>query len=392
MREYIKSKYPGVRYREHETRKSGRGPDKYIVIRYTVNGKTVQEALGWVTQGGSIERAADILGALKQNHRTGIGPQSLAEMRAMAKAEREKNKAAHAVPSTLGDLFKKYIGWAEKNKKSWKSDREIYENRLAALRETPLASFTPAIIAELKDGLSEKYAPASVRHALALIRRMWRWAGVQWGDAWADSMPADPLRGVKMPHVKNQRLRYLFKEEVEKLLGWCAANDPQLHDIIMLSLYTGMRRDEMSFLQVGHVDLSAMLVNIVDPKSGVSLETVSVPDHLVSMLTARTKGRKNTDHVFPSAATGERMTNMSVRFAKAAAALGLNKDIIDDRYKVTLHSFRHTFISWAVKAGIDLRTVQEMARHRSFEMTLRYSHLAPRACRDAVNRLPKVAN
>lgn len=387
---WILSKYEGVRYREHETRKHGRGKDKYIVIRYRVNGKRIDEVIGWASQGAKLERAAEYLAVLRQNHRTGTGPQTLAEMRAIAQEEKERELAAkEGLPETFGDLFAKYIASAAISKASWTSDRKIYDNRLATLRAMKLADVTPGVMERHKDALSETYAAASVRHALGLVKRMWRWAAIQYGHAWAEYVPGDPLLGVKMPSVKNQRLRYLLMHEVEKLLAWCAENDPTMHDIVLLGIYTGMRRGEMSNLQVGHVDLDTMIINIVDPKSGVTLETVSVPDHLVDMLRARTEGRKNVDYVFPSASTGLHMSNMSTRFTKAAAAVGLNDDIVSEHYRATLHTLRHTFISWAVKEGIDLRTVQEMARHRSYEMTLRYSHLAPRARRDAANRLPK---
>lgn len=388
---WILSKYEGVRYREHQTRKHGRNADRYIVIRYRVNGQRIDEVIGWTSQGASLDRAAEVLGVLRQNHRTGTGPQTLAEMRVIAQEEKDRELAAKVgLPLTFGELFAKYIASAAISKASWKGDRKIYDNRLASLRALKLADVTPGVMERHKDNLSETYAAASVRHALGLVKRMWRWAAIQYGQAWLDYVPGDPLLGVKMPSVKNQRLRYLLVHEVKRLLDWCADNDQAMHDIVLLGIYTGMRRSEMVNLQVGHVDLDTMIINIVDPKSGVTLETVSVPDHLVDMLKARTDGRKNVDHVFPSATTGVHMSNMSTRFTKAATAVGLNDDIVSEHYRATLHTLRHTFISWAVKEGIDLRTVQEMARHRSYEMTLRYSHLAPRARRDAANRLPRV--
>jgi integrase len=41
------------------------------------------------------------------------------------------------------------------------------------------------------------------------------------------------------------------------------------------------------------------------------------------------------------------------------------------------HSLRHTFVSRLAMAGVDLRTVMELAGHQSIQMTMRYAHLAP---------------
>ncbi len=43
--------YPGVRYREHKTRKYNGQPDKYFMIRYKIDGKFEGQILEKVRQG-----------------------------------------------------------------------------------------------------------------------------------------------------------------------------------------------------------------------------------------------------------------------------------------------------------------------------------------------------
>ena len=43
----------------------------------------------------------------------------------------------------------------------------------------------------------------------------------------------------------------------------------------------------------------------------------------------------------------------------------------------TWHCNRHTFASRLVMAGVDLHTVAELLGHRTLQMVMRYSHLAP---------------
>jgi len=53
------------------------------------------------------------------------------------------------------------------------------------------------------------------------------------------------------------------------------------------------------------------------------------------------------------------------------------------------HDLRHTFASHLVMAGVDLKTVQELLGHKSFEMTLRYVHLSPEHKKAALDTLCK---
>jgi len=82
MASWKRSRQPGVYYREHPTRKNGPHPDRYLTLRYTSPDGRRQEGLGWVSEGWTLERTAQLLGELKQNIRTGEGPTTLCELRA----------------------------------------------------------------------------------------------------------------------------------------------------------------------------------------------------------------------------------------------------------------------------------------------------------------------
>ena len=42
--------------------------------------------------------------------------------------------------------------------------------------------------------------------------------------------------------------------------------------------------------------------------------------------------------------------------------------------------------------GVDLRTLQEILGHKSFQMTLRYSHLSPEHRREAIKKMDVVSH
>lgn len=79
--------------------------------------------------------------------------------------------------------------------------------------------------------------------------------------------------------------------------------------------------------------------------------------------------RLDVPWVFYDPFNGKRYKNIKHSFRHACRRAG----IVDFRF----HDLRHTFASHLVMAGVDLRTVQELLRHKTLTMTLRYSHLSP---------------
>ncbi|MQY58388.1 MAG: tyrosine-type recombinase/integrase [Clostridia bacterium] len=78
---------------------------------------------------------------------------------------------------------------------------------------------------------------------------------------------------------------------------------------------------------------------------------------------------------------GERYGNIRKAFEGARKRVG----ITDFRF----HDLRHTFASRLVMAGVNLKTVQELLGHKSFEITLRYAHLSPEHKKAALDVLGK---
>ena len=53
------------------------------------------------------------------------------------------------------------------------------------------------------------------------------------------------------------------------------------------------------------------------------------------------------------------------------------------------HDLRHTWASWHVMHGTSLQELMELGGWKSYEMVLRYAHLAPEHLADAASRIEK---
>jgi hypothetical protein len=84
----------GIRYQEHPTRRHGKKPDRYWCLQYRLRGKTINEAVGWWSSGATQAQCEELLSKLRENWRSGQGPQTLREMRAFNREKRAEELAA----------------------------------------------------------------------------------------------------------------------------------------------------------------------------------------------------------------------------------------------------------------------------------------------------------
>ena len=103
---------------------------------------------------------------------------------------------------------------------------------------------------------------------------------------------------------------------------------------------------------------------IYNSKSGKSRK-VDINDWLVETL-IRVRKHPESPYVFCNK-DGKSYGDIRKSFDNAKRRAGIK----DFRF----HDLRHTFASHLVMAGVDLKTVQELLGHHTYEMTLRYSHL-----------------
>ena len=267
----IKTKTPGVRYYEHKTRKHGIKFDRYYTIRYKLDGKDKEEALGWASEGWTEQKAAGRLAELKQAQRTGEGAKTLNEKRDQAKKEEEERQAVEKQKEkeliTFSEVFEKYLIQAQQNKarKSWRTEELLYKNWLHKLiGNKSLKEISPFILEKLKKTMADaEKQPRTITYALQVVRQVFNYAKNH------NLISVDnPVSKVKKPRNDNRRNRYLEKEEAERLLEALGKRSSQLHDIALVSLHCGLRAGEIFNLAWENINFKNEFVSVKDTKSG----------------------------------------------------------------------------------------------------------------------------
>lgn len=358
-----RTKFTGVYQREHSSRRHNGRPDVCYDITYkSPQGKKLWEKVGWASEGYTAQTASGVRNERLQQQRHGDMPQIV--------TKRGKSLS-------FAEAFAAYEkDWLCQVKTSAEDIRRFhaYLEPLHALR---LDSISVLDLERLKSTMSKTYSPQTIRHAIGLVRRVYRKVSA-WG-LYRGQIPTDK---VSMPSVSAAaRTRYLTREEAKTLLTALKRRSPQWHDIALMSLHTGMRLGEILTLRWEDVDLGNRHLYVRDAKAGSRVAMVT--EEATAMLEAR---RMPHGLVFPSRGDVNRASfKASKTFFIVVEEVGLNNGITDRRQRVVFHTLRHTFASWLAIEGVPLYVIGELLGHKTLEMTKRYSHLCPDAKKAAIN-------
>ena len=377
----------GIRYRQHPTRKHGKKFDIYYAIRYQENGVRIEEGLGWASETGmTFDKANAELSKLREAAVKGEGPVRLAEKReiedsrkAADEAEQEHlKKDAVTFDSFFTDT---YLPLAKSSKKERSVEREegLYSVWIKlAIGHLPLKEIAPFTLEKLKQNMAGKTrSPRSIEYALAVIRQVFNTAkrlGAYQGES--------PTTNVKHPKVDNGRMRFLTRTEAEAILAALKDKYPEVHNMTLLSLHTGLRFGEIASLTWQDVDLNKGTLTIRDAKAGSRYAFLT--EQAADMLRNRDQG-KPSDYVFQG--SNGKLNRISSTYFRVVGVLKLNEGIDDPRLKICFHSCRHSYASWMIEQGADLYTVQKLLGHKTNVMTQRYAHMSENRLRDATTAL-----
>lgn len=278
----------------------------------------------------------------------------------------------------LKTVWNDYFVWAQSNKKSWYTDLLNYEKHLApSLSNKPLDKISPfdieAIMLNMKRGknpANKKYAPATIKHQIVLLQRLYSHAIKKTGYS-----GPNPCLKVDKPTIDNEVTEFLTDSELNRLMktlnSW---PDKMIAGIVKFAILTGLRKGEILTLTWNHVNLEQKSVYLKSPKGKKSI-TLPLSENACSVL----QGLSRHDESLYVFHHWQGKPYNDVR----KSWLNIKKQAeLPTAFR--FHGLRHSFASALVSAGTSLHIVSKLLTHKNTKVTERYSHLSDKALRDAL--------
>lgn len=217
----------------------------------------------------------------------------------------------------------------------------------------------------------------TVAHRFSSIRGFYRRAIID------GVIEKDPSMYVKAPRVERKTTSNdLTRAQFVRVLQCAQKRSARDYAIFCLLGYNGLRVAELCGLKVTDIGSDLGFTTITILRKGGFTQTLSV-----SMQTAHAVavyiGERQVGPLFLSlrAPYGPMKPGDVQRLVKRYAKL------CDIAQRITPHSFRHTFVTQALNAGVSQREVQKAAGHADARMTAYYDHGSGNRGKEATHML-----
>jgi integrase len=248
--------------------------------------------------------------------------------------------------------------------------------------------------------LSKKISAKTVRNAAILLRGMM--ASRRGGSAiQLGLIRYDPCEGVELPHLDHKEMILLTVEQAWKLINAASLFGMQVHGMIYLGAYTGLRRGELLALTFQDVDflnkelLVTKAISRAPARDGV---------HRWEWRISHTKSRKSRRRVALNDEVLKTITTLREASADheglmfcSSTGKPIDPDVFDEIFDevrrkaelkdVRFHDLRHFFASMLIAQGESAKYVSDQLGHSSVQVTFDiYGHLFPTARQEAAKR------
>jgi len=212
----------------------------------------------------------------------------------------------------------------------------------------------------------KKKSPVTINCELDMLGNLFRCLKIK---KYASSNPVEDVKRLQELHKEE---RWFTVEEVEKIFNYCKGERRRIpwHVIFATFYYTGMRRNELRFLEWEDVDFDNGRI-MVRHKDGFKPKTDrarQIPIHPELLPILESLKRHKSHYVF--------INSRGNIIAKDEMTQKLKQILRDLKLKDgKLHSWRHTWTAHSVMNGVPREVIKAIGGWKDYKMIERYSHL-----------------
>ena len=274
-------------------------------------------------------------------------------------------------------------------------------NIIPYIGKTQLAKLSPAMIQSMYNTLQREkgLSAKTIKNVHGVLHRALTQAQKM------GYMRTNPLDAVTLPRIEKAQIKPMEEDDLTRFLKAIKGNPYEL--VFFITVFTGLRQGEVLGLTWDCVNFEQNTLYINKqhskvkggkeyvfsslkndkPRMIVAADGVMDALHKQQALQKRWAenagdGWNNADNLVFTTELGRYLCNQTVylAFKKEVKALGLEN--------VRFHDLRHTFAVNSLKAGDDIKTVQENLGHHTASFTLDvYAHVTSGMKHDSANRM-----
>lgn len=303
----------------------------------------------------------------------------LMELQVQAKAGNLEPKKKPQIV-TIYDLAEKMIG----DQLALNEIRQSsYDRKMATLKM--LDGISDQQLVEVTEDDLIEYFKSVLNYSQSCVNKIYQLLGAVFLKAINKNIiEINPLRNIRRPKSKQRKIpvRALTVAEQCKLLNVLKTEDVRYSEIMLLSMFTGMRIGEVCALTVEDINFKDNTITVsktvsrgeygktivCDTKTDAGMRTLHI-NHDVAEFLRTCIGEKDFGLLFKSS-NNKLVTTNQVNFAYAKVLKDHN--IVDNSVygKVDLHSLRHTYATRCIEAGMPAKVLQQILGHTDISITL----------------------
>lgn len=194
-----------------------------------------------------------------------------------------------------------------------------------------------------------------------------------------DDIPVPKKVANKVDYLTYDEINFFIECAAQPKRGYCEVN--RLRNIAILELLacTGLRNSELCSLNVDSIKNCTFTIIGKGGKMGIGFVSNEAAEAMNRYLHKR--GEDGNNALFVSNLNGKRINTGCVRRIFEANCKRSGMEGIHP------HVFRHSFATNLLKNKVDIRSIQELMRHKSLETTAHYTHVINEDLREVHNRI-----